>query len=159
MNKKEVYVLLDSVRSLYNVGSIFRTAEAAGVKKIFLSGISGVERIGDKIFLHPKLRKTALEGLSMDWEYVENPSVKIRELQKTGVQVVSLELTPESKAYNKVSYSFPVCLIVGHEREGVSNKMNELADEKVYIEMSGKGKSLNVSVAAAIELFYLRDQV
>lgn len=152
---KNIYILVDNVRSLHNVGSIFRTAEAVGVKKIFLSGISGIEKFGDTVKLNPRLEKTALEGLNLPWEYSEDALTKLIELKKSGVQIVSLELTPKSVDYRKASYKFPLCLVVGHETLGVSDEINKIADLVIQIPMLGKGKSLNVSVATAIALYQI----
>lgn len=159
MAKKELYILLDSVRSLYNVGSILRISEAIGVRKVFLGGISGIERIGEKIQLHPRLKKTALVGIDIDWEYVEYPIEKLKELKSKGIQIVSLELTSQSIDYTKATYKFPLCLVVGHERLGVGSEISKFSDQIIFIPMHGKGKSLNVSVAAAVALFHLRDKV
>ena len=153
MVNKEVYILLDSVRSLYNVGSIFRTADAVGVKKIYLAGISGVEKFGETVKLNPRLAKTALEGLNVPWEYCEDAATKLKGLKKDGVQIVSLELTPKSVDYKSANYKFPLCLVVGHETLGVRDEINELAASIIHIPMLGKGKSLNVSIAAAIALY------
>lgn len=150
---KEIYILLDNVRSIFNVGSIFRTAEAVGVKKIYLAGISGVEKFGETIKLNPRVEKTALEGLKVPWEYTEDSLTKLKELKDSGVQVVSLELTESSVDFRKASYSFPLCLVVGHERQGISDEINEVADLIIQIPMKGEGKSLNVSVATAVALY------
>lgn len=156
MTNRSVYILLDDVRSAYNVGSIFRTAEAVGVSKILLSGISGVEKFGNSVKLNPRVSKTALEGKSVPWEYTENPIKTLKQLKADGVKIVSLELTPQSQNFNEASYNFPLCLVVGHEREGVKEEINDLADLKIQIPMFGKGKSLNVSVAAAIALYRIK---
>lgn len=153
--EKEIYLLLDNIRSAYNVGAIFRTAEAVGVKKIYLSGISGVEKFSDTVKLNPKVAKTALEGINVPWEYTENTIEKLNALKNKGVQIVSLELTEKSVDYKKANYKFPLCLVVGHEREGVSSQVNEIADLIIQIPMQGIGKSLNVSVALAVALFNL----
>lgn len=150
---KEIYLLIDNVRSLYNVGSIFRTSEAVGVKKIFLCGISAIEKFGETVRLNPRLAKTALEGLMVPWEYSENSLTKLKKLQKDGVQIVVLELTPKSVDFRKASYKFPLCLVVGHETLGVSSEINRMADLLIQIPMQGKGKSLNVAVATAVALY------
>jgi len=155
---KDIYLFLDSIRSLYNVGAILRTAEAVGVKKVFLGVYSGIERIGNKVQLHPKLAKTALDGLTVDWEFVENPLEKLKHLKKQGFQIVSLEQTPSSLHYKKALYKFPLCLVVGHEREGVNPQINSISDLIVSIPMFGKGKSLNVSVATGIALYEIKSR-
>lgn len=152
---KEIYVLIDNVRSIYNVGSIFRTCEAVKVKKIFLCGISGVEKFGDTVKLNPRLAKTALEGINTPWEYAKDSLTKIQELKKSKIQIVALELTPKSVDFRKANYEFPLCLVVGHETLGISNKINAMAGLLIQIPMKGKGKSLNVSVATAVALYQI----
>lgn len=154
--EKEIYLLLDNIRSVYNVGSIFRTAEAAGVEKIYLAGISGVEKFSNTVQLNPKVAKTALEGIKVPWEYVADPLEKLIEMKKAGIQLVSLELTAKSVDYRKAEYKFPLCLVVGHEREGVDDKINQIADLIIQIPMLGAGKSLNVSIATAVALYNLQ---
>lgn len=150
---KEIYLLLDNIRSLYNVGAIFRTADASRVSKIYLSGISGVEKFGTEVRLHPKLHKTALAGIEVPWEYVDEPLLKLKELKKQGVQLVSLEITEKSLDFRKAEYKFPLCLVVGHETLGVNDEINQMADVVIKIPMLGKGTSMNVSVATGIALY------
>lgn len=153
--KNDVSVLVDQVRSLYNVGSIFRIADAVGATKIYLSGYSGIEVINGKPQLHCKINKTSLEGINTPWEYVEEPVKFIVKLKENKTNIYALELTADSSAYNKIKYRFPLCLIVGHEREGVNNNLLKLADKTIQIPMYGKGKSLNVAVATAVALYQI----
>lgn len=151
--KNDVSLLVDHVRSLYNVGSIFRVADAAGANKIYLSGYSGIEIINGQPQLHSKISKTGLEGINTPWEYVEDPVKFIANLKENKINIYALELTADSNVYNKIKYRFPLCLIVGHEREGVNNNLLKLADGTIQIPMYGRGKSLNVAVAAAVTLY------
>lgn len=153
---KDFYLLIDNVRSVYNVGSIFRTAEAVGVKKIFLGGISGVEKFGTSVKINPKIAKTALEGINLPWEHSENSFEKIKALKKEGIGIVSLEILPESVDFRQAKYQFPLCLVVGHERFGVDEQINHIADQTIQIPMFGGGKSLNVAVAAAVALYQIK---
>lgn len=152
-NNPEIYLLINNVRSLYNIGSIFRTADAVGITKIFLGGYSGVAKIGQKTDLHPKLSKTALAGINIDWEHCPNTLTKISELKRNGVKIYSLELTDKAISYDQTKYDFPLCLVVGHERDGVDQEIIEQSDETIYIPMNGAGKSLNVSVATAVAFY------
>jgi tRNA G18 (ribose-2'-O)-methylase SpoU len=156
---KELYLLVDNVRSVYNVGSIFRTCGAVGISKIFLSGISGVEKFGQKVRLHPKVLKTALDGANVPWEYCADPVKKLKKLKEMSVEIISLEITDKSQNYTKVKYSTPLCLVVGHERSGVQDSLLKAADKIISIPMMGKGKSLNVSVATGVALFEIRRQI
>lgn len=151
--KNDVSVLVDQVRSLYNVGAIFRIADAVGASKIYLSGYSGIDVINGKPQLHRKISKTGLEGIDTPWEYVEDPIKFITNLKEIKTNIYALELTADSNVYNTIKYRFPLCLIVGHEREGVNNNLLKLADSKIEIPMHGKGKSLNVAVATAVALY------
>jgi tRNA G18 (ribose-2'-O)-methylase SpoU len=156
---KELYILINNIRSLYNIGSIFRTAEAVGVNKIFLGGYSGVAKIGEKITLHPKLEKTALEGIHVPWQNCPDIIAKINDLKKNGITIYSLEITSGAQEYSKVKYKFPLCLVVGHEREGIEKEIINLSDQTIYIPMQGKGNSLNVSVATAVALYKIKERI
>lgn len=158
--KSKIYLVLDNIRSLYNVGSIFRLADAAAVAEIYLCGISGVEKIGDKVWLNPKLKKSALSGFdSVKWRYFETTEEAIQELKSKRVKVVVVELTDKSKNYLEVSYSQPLALVVGHETDGIDDEIIKVADEVVEIPMLGKGTSLNVSLSLTIVLYEVLRQL
>jgi tRNA G18 (ribose-2'-O)-methylase SpoU len=136
-------VVLNNIRSLYNVGSIFRTSDAFGVTKIYLCGITGTPE-------NPRLRKTALAGLhAVDWEYKKSALRTVKWLKSQGYYVVCLEITEESRALHPLP-NHPIALVLGHERRGVDESILNLADEVVSIPMLGRGKSLNVAVAYGI---------
>lgn len=142
-----VHVLLDNIRSLYNVGSIFRTSDAAGVEKIYLSGITGKPP-------RAEIHKSALGAeQTVDWEYFENPQDIIKTLKREGFKIVILEHTDKSQNYYKITYEFPLCLVVGHEITGVSNEIIGLADSAIEIPMFGMKQSLNVAVAYGIAIY------
>ncbi len=145
--KRPVCVLLDNIRSLYNVGSIFRTSDAAGIEKIYLTGITGKPP-------RAEIHKSALGAeKSVDCEYFENPVDVIDELKKKGYHIVLLEHTDEKKSYHRTHYPFPMCLVIGHEIVGVSDEIVERADLAIEIPMFGIKQSLNVSVAYGIAIF------
>lgn len=142
-----LYALVENVRSLYNVGAIFRTADGAGVSKIFLSGITGCPP-------HREIRKVALGAEeNVTWEYVPNAVPFLKKLKEEGVQIVVLEATDSSVLYHEAEYRFPLCLVVGHEYNGVSPEAIELADLLIRIPMKGEKISLNVSVAFGIAVY------
>ncbi|MSR73287.1 TrmH family RNA methyltransferase [Candidatus Parcubacteria bacterium] len=151
------YVILHNIRSIHNVGSIFRTADAVGVTKIFLTGYTPtpVDR-----FSRPRkdLAKVAL-GAEKDipWEYFKNPSGLIRKLRAVGVFVVAIEQAPRAINYKKARtrIKFPVAFVYGNEVEGITPKILKECDIIAEIPMSGKKESLNVSVSAGITLFSL----
>jgi tRNA G18 (ribose-2'-O)-methylase SpoU len=150
--RRPVKVLLDNVRSLYNVGSIFRTSDAAGVEKIFLSGITGRPP-------RAEIHKAALGAEhSVPWEYFENPAEIIQQLKAMGNRIVILEHTDQPKLYDKVKYEFPLCLVVGHEITGVSDEVVAMADMAIEIPMFGIKQSLNVAVAYGIAVYEIVKQ-
>ncbi len=145
--KNEIYLVLDNIRSMYNVGAMFRSAEGARVKKIYLCGITATPP-REKIF------KTSMGAVDwVDWEYRENSSSAVQELKKIGVQIVSLEQTDTSVHYKKAKYKRPIAIVVGHELKGVSKDVLKLCDLCVEIPMYGRANSLNVATSAGIILY------
>jgi tRNA G18 (ribose-2'-O)-methylase SpoU len=153
-----LYVLANNIRSLYNVGALFRLADGAGVAKIYLTGITGAPYDDIK---HQRQRrqiaKTALEGLdSVPWEYHESPLVLIGSLKRRGIHVVALEQTERSIPYAQADYRSPLCLVLGHETDGVDRSVLEQADSVIELPMYGKGKSLNVISSASVALYHIK---
>ena len=150
--RKPIRILLDNVRSLYNVGSIFRTSDAAGVEKIYLCGITGQPP-------RAEIHKAALGAEnSVPYEYFQNPVEIIQKLKSKHYKIVILEHTDESLRYDHVKFEFPLCLVVGHEISGVSDEIVELADLAIQIPMHGIKQSLNVAVAYGIAIFEIIKQ-
>jgi len=149
MSKPEIVVVLNNIRSLYNVGSIFRTSDALGIHKLYLCGITGTPE-------HYRLAKTALKALgAVDWEYKQSAYRTVRQLKKAGYHIVSLEITPSSKPLNPISKR-PLALVLGHEISGVENRILAQSDEVLHIPMQGLGTSMNVAVAYGIAAYVLR---
>lgn len=151
--KNEVFVLLHNIRSVHNVGSMWRTANATGVSKIFLSGYTPlpIDRFGRE---RKDFAKVALGSQkSIAWEYAENPISLVKNLKKEGVFVVSIEQTKNSINYKKVKIKKPVLFIVGNEVDGIPKNLLNLADVVGEIPMKGDKESLNVSVAFGVALF------
>lgn len=141
---KDFYVICDNVRSLENVGSIFRTADALGVKKIFLCGITGTPPA-------PKIAKTALGAeKEIPFEYHKQTWRLIEKLKQAGITVIALEQDKKSIDYRKSKLKFPLALIVGHEVLGISQKTLQRVDKIIHLPMQGKKESLNVAVAFGI---------
>ncbi|MEN8192118.1 MAG: RNA methyltransferase [Bacteroidota bacterium] len=149
--KLPVYVILNSIRSSYNVGSIFRTSDGAMIEKLYLCGYTPHPP-------HKEILKTALGSTeSVDWEYVKDPKEVIVELKKQGVKICALEQTNKSKNYSTLSKSdLPLALIVGNEITGVSQELIDLCDFSIEIPQYGIKQSLNVAVAYGISVFELR---
>jgi 23S rRNA (guanosine2251-2'-O)-methyltransferase len=153
MKKKEVCVLLHNIRSTHNVGSIFRTADALGVTKIYLSGVSPtpVDRFGR----HRKdIAKVALGAeKSISWIYFTDSKKIIKKLKKEGYQIIGLEQAKNSIDYKKIKITYPILFIVGDEVNGIDGGTLSLCDIVVEIPMKGQKESLNVSVAFGVGLF------
>jgi tRNA G18 (ribose-2'-O)-methylase SpoU len=148
-----ISVLLDNIRSLYNVGSIFRTADGARISKLYLCGYTP----------HPprrEIEKTALGSTAtVPWEYHNDPMVPLRNLREKHVCICILEQTDLSIPYTTFQPNGrPVCLVVGNEITGVSKEIVGLADQAIEIPMFGMKQSLNAAVALGIALFGLVDR-
>jgi tRNA G18 (ribose-2'-O)-methylase SpoU len=143
-----ITVLLDNIRSLYNVGSIFRTSDGGRITRLILTGYTP----------HPprkEIEKTALGATeSVPWEYVRDPLEAIAGLKREGTTICALEHTSASVPYYTVDKgSFPLCLVVGNEITGVSPAILAEADMAVDIPMYGMKQSLNAAVAYAVALY------
>lgn len=146
---KEFYVICDNIRSLENIGSIFRTADALGVSKIFLCGISGKPP-------NHKISKTALGAEnSVPWEYYKQTGRLIDKLKNSKINIIALEQDKRSVLYTKFQPQFPLALIVGNEVKGISKKILKKCNKIIYLPMSGQKESLNVSVAFGAAGYYI----
>lgn len=149
----ETAVLLHNIRSTHNVGSIFRTSDAAGVSKIFLTGYTPtpVDRFGRP---QKDIAKTALGAeQNIQWEYFKAPQKLISKLKKVGWTIVGVEQDARSIDYRDFKPAGKTLLIFGNEVLGISPALRKQCDTIVEIPMRGKKESLNVSVAAGIVLF------
>lgn len=147
--KKEFYVVCDNIRSLENIGSIFRTSDALGVAKIFLCGISGKPP-------HHKISKTALGAeQTVPFEYYKQVGRLIDKLKKSKINIISLEQDKKAIDYRKFKPKFPLALIIGNEVKGISKKILKKADKIIFLPMKGKKESLNVSVAFGVAGYYI----
>ncbi len=150
--KPEFIVIANNIRSLFNVGAIFRTADAFGVSKVYLTGYTPTPgELKHKI----KISKTALGAEEfVPWEYHASPIKLLKELKSKNkkIQIVALENNIKNKTIKLGSYKpkTSVCLVLGEEVEGVNNKLLKYCDKIVEIPMQGKKESLNVSVAFGV---------
>lgn len=151
VKKLPVYVLLNSIRSNYNVGSIFRTSDGAMIEKLYLCGYTPCPS-------KKEVLKTALGSTeSVKWEYVKDAKTLITQFKSKGIQICALELTDKSIPYHQIeSIDFPICLVVGNEITGVSQEVLDLCDKSIEIPQYGIKQSLNVAVAYGIAIFELR---
>ncbi len=144
--KLPICIVLDNVRSLHNVGSAFRTADAFRIEKIYLTGITGTPP-------HREIQKSALGATeSVEWVYAENSAKAIQDLKIQDYKIVIIEQTTESKLLNKF---IPVvgtkyCLVFGNEVNGVSEEVIAQGDIALEIPQIGTKHSLNISVCLGI---------
>ncbi|OIO49928.1 MAG: hypothetical protein AUJ39_00065 [Parcubacteria group bacterium CG1_02_42_13] len=152
-------VVLHNIRSLYNVGSIFRTADAVAAEKIYLCGITPkpVDEFGKP---RSQLIKVSLGAEKyVPWEKVESTSRLIDKLKRDGYKILSVEQNKNSTQYYKLPKSYILnskfCLVLGSEVNGLSQSILKKSDKILEIPMFGKKESLNVSVAFGIVAYYL----
>lgn len=146
--KTEIILVLDNIRSLYNVGSMFRTADGFGVKKIFLCGITGTP-------LQRGLQKVALGAEeSVSWSYMKQTWRVMERLRADGYTLVGLERSKRSQELATFSAPGRVALVVGNEVSGISELLLRRMEHVVHIPMSGIKKSFNVAVACGIALHH-----
>jgi tRNA G18 (ribose-2'-O)-methylase SpoU len=152
-HKLPLCVVVNNIRSLHNVGTIFRTADGAGVAKIWLCGITGYPPQGG-------IAKTALGAEDhVPWEYRDDVLGLLTELKKEGYQIVLLEQMQGSVSHDMFKAKPPVCLVVGNEIDGIAESLQSISDAAIEIEMDGIKNSLNVAVAFGIAVYQLRGQI
>lgn len=149
IKRNPIYVVLDNVLDTYNVGAIFRLADAVAAEKVILCGQTETPP-------HTRIKKASINTTEWaHWEYNESVIKAVQTLKKEvpGIQIIAIEQSSKSVPYNKVRYEFPLALVVGHETEGVSKEILKTADQTVEIPMWGVNKSLNVMVSLGIVLY------
>jgi 23S rRNA (guanosine2251-2'-O)-methyltransferase len=150
-DKNPFIVVLDNVRSLYNVGSVFRTADGFLINGVYLCGITATPP-------HKDIRKTALGAAdSVPWMYFKKTVDAIKELRKEGYKIISIEQTDESIMLNDFSVEKGVryALVFGHEMRGVDQSAIDESDICIEIPQFGTKHSFNISVSAGIVLWDL----
>ena len=157
MPKHQLCLILHNIRSVYNVGAIFRTADACGVSKIYLTGYTPTPL--DRFGLPRKdLHKAALGAeQSVPWEQENQVAKVIKSLKLKEFKIIALEQSPRSIDYKKFQLTQNSVLVIGNEVRGVSKSLLEKCDEILEIPMRGKKESLNVSVATGILLARILD--
>lgn len=148
-----LYLICENIRSLWNVGSIFRSADGAGIAKIFLCGYTGCPP-------RPEIAKTALGAENyVPWEAVTDPAKAVALLAREGIPVYVLEQTTGSSSLWEAPLALPMGLVVGNEVEGVTPQLVSMADGALEIPLLGRKESLNVAVACGIALFEIARRV
>jgi len=161
-----INLILDNIRSIHNVGSIFRTAETLGISKIYCLGTTPtpLDRFGNKRKDFAKVSLGAEDSLK--WEHIESGDVAnneilnlIKKLKKEGYKIISLEQASNSVDYKdiKIKDIENVAIILGNEVDGVSKDLLKVSDVIAEIPMRGEKESLNVSISAGIFLYRLLD--
>jgi len=148
------YLLLENIRSAYNVGAIFRTADATAVEKIFLVGHTPtpIDRFGRT---QPEIKKTSLGASEyIPWQHFETVSELLTTVKQQGVQIVAVEQSETSVLISDYSEPRQVLYVLGNEVEGVSKEVLDSADTILELPMLGTKESLNVSVTAGVVLYY-----
>ena len=147
---KEIVLVAHNIRSLWNIGSLFRTCDCFGVQKLILSGYSAA----------PPRREIAKTALGADswipWEKAADPKMMLKSLKEEGWRIVGLEITDNAVDVASYEPSSKTALLLGNEVAGVSEDLLAMCDDVVRILMFGKKESLNVAVAAGVALHHLR---
>tara|TARA_A100001011_G_C14293427_1_gene837283 strand:+ start:818 stop:1357 length:540 start_codon:yes stop_codon:yes gene_type:complete len=136
--------LLENIRSVHNVGSVFRTSDGVGCEKIYLSGYTAFPPRKD-------LSKVALGSEnSVYWEQFDDPLEAAKHIKNNNIKLVALEQTYSSESIFNFNWEFPACIVLGNEVKGISEELLLMSDYSVEIPMQGIKQSLNVSVAAGV---------
>lgn len=149
VKKNPIYIIVDNVLDTYNVGAIFRLADAVAAEKVILCGQTETPP-------HTRIKKASINTTEwVAWEYAETTTQAILKLKEEmpHIQIIAVEQDEKSVEYNNFEYNFPLALVVGHESDGVSEDVLKLVDEIVELPMYGVNKSLNVMVSLGIVLF------
>jgi tRNA G18 (ribose-2'-O)-methylase SpoU len=149
--EKKIFAILHNIRSCYNVGAIFRTCDAVGIEKIYLTGYTPTPETNLE-----KIKKTALGAENfVKWEKKNLTNLIIR-LKKKKIKIVALETTEKALSFFKFKPKFPLAILVGNEVKGIDKRILKKADFVVKIPMFGKKESLNVAVAFSIFAYFVK---
>jgi len=156
-NKNRVFLILDNIRSVYNVGAIFRTADALGISKIYLCGYTPtpIDRFGRE---RKDFIKSALGAeKTVDWESRKKTEDLLEELKNKNIFLAAVEQSKNSLDYKKFKAELPIAFIFGNEVLGISEEILKKCDVVLEIPMRGKKESLNISVSLGVALFRVLD--
>ncbi|MEK9178637.1 MAG: TrmH family RNA methyltransferase [Patescibacteria group bacterium] len=154
IKKNPIYIVLDNVMDAYNIGAIFRLADAVAAEKVILCGASETPP-------HTRIKKASINTTEwVAWQYSPSAKTAISNLksQISNLKIVAIEQNPKSIPYDKFDYSFPLALVVGHETDGISKEVLKMSDGIVEIPMFGVNKSLNVMVSLGVVLFKVMEK-
>ncbi|MDD5749825.1 MAG: TrmH family RNA methyltransferase [Patescibacteria group bacterium] len=149
MTTNSFFIIAHNIRSLYNIGTIFRTADAMGVDCLFLTGYSAKPP-------RSEISKVALGAEnSVSWQYYQSLSYLLKKLKKSGVKIIALETGDQSIDYRDFKPEFPLALLLGNEVRGLSASRLKQADLAISLPMRGKKESLNVVIAMAVAGYHI----
>ena len=154
IKRNPVYIIVDNVLDTYNIGSIFRLADAVAVEKVYLCA-------GTETPPHHRIKKASINTTEwVPWEYKKTAVDAIKELRLKikDIQIVSIEQNERSVPYDQIDYKFPIALIVGHETDGVSKEALDASDYIAEMPMWGVNISLNVMVSLGIMLYKVMEK-
>lgn len=149
ITKNPIYIIVDNVLDTYNIGAIFRLADAVAATKVYLC---------DQTETPPnhRIKKASINTTEwVSWEYVADTKEAIKKIRSEvpGIQIVAVEQSEESVPYDTITYTFPIALIVGHETDGVSQEVLDMCDYIAEMPMWGVNVSMNVMVSLGIMLY------
>lgn len=154
IKKNPVYIIVDNVLDTYNIGSIFRLADAVAVEKVYLCG-------GTETPPNHRIKKASINTTEwVNWEYYASTVEAISNLksQIPNIQIIAVEQNEKSVPYDTIVYSFPVALVIGHETDGVSQEVLDMCDYIAEMPMWGVNVSLNVMVSLGIMLYKVMEK-
>ena len=150
VKRREIYFILDNILDTYNTGGIFRLADALGVKKVYLCGVTETPP-------NTRIKKASINTTEwVKWEYSESAEDAIKKLKAKikNLQVVAIEQDAKSVPYTEIDYKLPVVFVVGNETEGCSKQTLKTCDAIAEIPMWGVNKSLNVIISLGIVAYH-----
>lgn len=153
--RNDIYIILDNVLDTYNIGSIFRLADASAAKKVYLCGQTATPP-------NSRIKKASINTTEwVEWEYYQTALEALSDIrhQISDIRIVAIEQSKESVPYDQFDYQLPICLIVGNETNGVAKEVLDLCDAVVELPMFGVNKSLNVMVSLGIVLYQVIEEV
>lgn len=153
IKRNPIYIIVDNVLDTYNIGSIFRLADAVAVEKVYLCA-------GTETPPHHRIKKASINTTEwVPWEYKKTALEAIEELRSkvNDIQIVSVEQNDRSVPYDEIPYHFPVALVIGHETDGVSQVVMDASDYIAEMPMWGINISLNVMVSLGIVLYQVME--
>ena len=155
IKKNPITIVLDNLLDTYNVGSIFRLADAIAAEKVILCGATLTPP-------NSRIKKASINTTGwVNWEYATTAKEAVEKCQMLNdkCQIVAVEQDSRSKPFDKVDYQLPLAIVVGNETSGVSQEVLDIADLIVEMPMWGVNTSLNVMVSAGIILYKIMEKV